>query len=66
MSVGSGLFDMKEADGILHIDDKVPEVRACRLLGLYWKSSCKMSGSSRERCIVVKFCTLVCNLKVDV
>jgi len=66
MSVGSGLFDIKGADGIFHIDGKVPEVRASRLLRLYWKPSCKMSGSSRERRIVVKFCTLVRNLKVDV
>jgi len=31
MSEGSGLFDIKEADGIFHIDGKVPEVRAWRL-----------------------------------
>ena len=65
MSVGS-LFDIKEADGNIHIDGKVPEVRAWRSLRLYWKLRSKMSGSSRERCIIVKFCTLVRNLKVDV
>lgn len=60
------LFDIKEADGTFHTNGKVPEVRAWRSLRLYWKPSCKTSGSSHERRIVVKFCTLVRNLKGDV